>query len=106
MSTQTFSRSFLQTAPEREKQRHIEIFIQGFVHNLQATAITGKTHYIYTHNPGSVRSNPPPPTITNDDLVAAFQRKFPDCDVSYQETWVEVDATNRVLKKGIVIDWS
>ena len=108
MSSQTYSRSFLQAAPEREKQRHIEMIIQGFLHNLQATAITGKTRYIctHTHSPVSALSNPPPPTITNDDLVAAFKLKFPDCDVSYEETWLEVNPTNRVLKKGIVIDWS
>ena len=58
----------------------------------------GKTQYIYTQNP--------PYSLTYEDLIAGFQRKFPDCDVSYQETWVDVTATNRVLKKGIVIDWS
>ena len=50
--------------------------------------------------------NPPPPVITIDDLVSGFKKKFPDCDVSYQETWVEVNSSNRVLKKGIIIDWS
>jgi hypothetical protein len=109
MSTQTFSRSFLQSAPERAKQVIIENHIIGnFIHDLHRAANAGKTHYMYTHSQarGMVQSHPPPPTITTDDLIAAFQRKFPDCDVSYQETWVEVDATNRVLKKGIVIDWS
>ena len=105
MSSQTFSRSFLQAAPEREKQRIIEqrrqytnSIVNGFVHDLQKIAIEGKTRYVYTQNP--------PPTFTHEDLVAAFKLKFPDCDVSYEETWLEVNPTNRVLKKGIVIDWS
>uniref|UniRef100_A0A6C0L7D4 Uncharacterized protein n=1 Tax=viral metagenome TaxID=1070528 RepID=A0A6C0L7D4_9ZZZZ len=51
-------------------------------------------------------SNTPLPVITIDDLVSAFQKKFPDCDVSYQETWVDIDSNNRSLKKGILIDWS
>lgn len=112
MSTQTFSRAFLQAAPEREKQRRIEWILNasGFVQNLENAAIQGQTRYMYTHNPGSVAAartaGPVLPEITNDDLVAGFQRKFPDCHVSYQETWVDVTATNRVLKKGIVIDWS
>ena len=50
--------------------------------------------------------NPPPPAITTDDLVSAFQKRFPDCNISYQEIWVDVNSNNRVLKKGIVIDWS
>ena len=109
MSTQTFNRAFLQAAPERTKHAFIENNIIGnFIHDLHRAANAGKTHYVYTYNPyaGQALSNPPPPTITTDDLIAAFQRKFPDCDVSYQETWVDVTATNRVLKKGIVIDWS
>jgi hypothetical protein len=98
MSTQTFSRAFLQSAPEREKQRILEDIVNMFIRDLQKLAIEGKTRYVYTHNP--------PPPLTYEDLVAGFQRKFPDCDVSYQETWVDITATNRVLKKGIVIDWS
>jgi hypothetical protein len=122
MSSQTYSRSFLQAqaTPEAHKQSYIEYSIIGnFINYLHAAAKEGKTRYIYTHSPAphqisyarkmvkeGTPSPPPPPTITNDDLVAAFKLNFPDCDVSYEETWVEVDATNRVLKKGIVIDWS
>lgn len=105
MSTQIFSRAFLQSAPEREKQRILEEkrrysegIVNCFIQDLQKLAMEGKTRYIYTQNP--------PASLTYDDLVAGFQRKFPDCDVSYQETWVDITATNRVLKKGIVIDWS
>jgi len=105
MSTQTFSRAFLQAAPEREKQRILEEkrrysegIVNVFIHDLQKLAMEGKTRYVYTQNP--------PPSLTYEDLIAGFQRKFPDCDVSYQETWVDVTTTNRVLKKGIVIDWS
>jgi disulfide oxidoreductase YuzD len=75
------------------------------VHEVLRAANVGKTQFIYTVAATSY-VNTPPSTITTDDLIAAFQRKFPDCDVSYQEIWVEVDATNRVLKKGIVVDWS
>ena len=123
MSSQTYSRSFLQGLPEEEKQRRIDSIVNGFILNLRNSAVAGKTQYIYTpdlHNMSTPDLHnmsgpivltrktytPPTPTITNEDLIAAFQRKFPDCDVSYKETWVEVDAVNKVLKKGIVIDWS
>jgi len=115
MSMQTYSRSFLQGLPEEEKQRRIDMIVNGFFQNLRNAAIAGKTQYIYTPDCRNMSGpivlakrtqTPPEPIITNEDLIAAFQRKFPDCDVSYQETWVEVDATNKVLKKGIVIDWS
>lgn len=103
-SPQTFSRSFLQGIPEQRKQQHINQIIQGFMNELLNVAAAGKTSYMYSLN--VAQSYPPPPVTTNDDLVSAFQKKFPDCDVSYQETWVDVNPHNRVLKKGIVIDWS
>ena len=118
MSSQSFSRSFLQAqaTPEAHKQNYIEnSIIRNLITELLPAANAGKTQYVYTHNPaprlithvkyGSPLP-PPPPTITNEDLIAAFKLKFPDCDVSYEETWLEVNPTNRVLKKGIVIDWS
>ena len=31
---------------------------------------------------------------------------FPDSKVELKETWVDINPTNRVLKKSILIDWS
>ena len=107
MRAQTFSRSFLQGIPEQRKQQHIDGLIQGFVHMVQRAAAEGKTSYTYDPNNGrQLQQHPSLPIITNDDLVSAFQRKFPDCDISYQEVWVDINSNNRVLRKGITIDWS
>lgn len=105
MSSPPLSRSYLQGIPEQRKQERIDYIIRGFMNELHNAAAAGKTSYMYSLNAVG-QCNPPPPVITNDDLVSAFQKKFPDCDVSYQETWVDVNPHNRVLKKGIVIDWS
>jgi hypothetical protein len=107
MNSQTFSRAFLQSIPEQRKQQHIDMIIQGFLGQLQNEAAAGKTFYMYAFDERSiVRQHPPLPVITNDDLISAFQRKFPDCYVSYEERWIDINPNNRVLKKGIVIDWS
>ncbi len=120
MSTHTISRMFLQAQamPETHKQNYIENYIIGkFISELIGAANAGKTRYIYTHNYNpsptfitcqkyGTPSPPPPPKFTNEELIVAFQRKFPDCDISYQEIWDDINATTRVLKKGIVIDWS
>jgi hypothetical protein len=105
MSTQIFSHEFLQAAPEREKQRileerrrYSEEIVNVFIQDLQKLAIQGKTRFVYTQNP--------PAPLTYHELMVSFQRNFPESNVSYEETWVDVSATNRVLKKGIVIDWS
>ena len=100
-SAPTLSRSYLQGIPEQRKQQSIDHIIHGFMRELLNVAEAGKTSYMY-----SLNAVGQPPVITNDDLVSAFQKKFPECDVSYQETWVDDNPHNRVLKKGIVIDWS
>jgi len=107
MSIQTFSRSFLQNIPEQRKQQVIDGHIQEFINELQEAAAAGKTKYIYNPNTRRLfQTKPPLPVVTNDELVSAFQKKFPGCDVLYEETWVDLDSNNRFLKKGIVIDWS
>jgi hypothetical protein len=103
-----YSRAFLQGLPEQRKSERADQLIQQHVNAIQESAAQGKTSYMFepdnqAHNPRQHHSIPAP---TNDDFIAAFQRKFPDCTVTYQEAWVEIDAANRVLKRGIVIDWS
>ena len=109
MNTQTFSRSFLQGIPEQRKQEKIDYLINRFVRYLQDDAAEGKTSYMYVYNQIDKNSGLQmmvPLGITDEELVSAFSKRFPDCAVSYQEKWVDVARDNRVLKKGIVIDWS
>jgi hypothetical protein len=109
-SAPPLSRSYLQGIPEKRKQQRIDEFIQGFINELLKVAEAGKTSYMYSldnrHGAAHCGGGPQPPVITNDELVSAFQKKFPECDVSYQEKWVDVTPHNMILKKGIVIDWS
>ena len=99
MNPQTFSRSFLQQMPELHKQKLIDTIIQGFIQYLQNAAAAGRTSYTFEIDGIS-------PTITNDDLVAAFRVKFPDCKISYQDKMEKASLFQKVLKKTIVIDWS
>ncbi len=101
------TRAFLQGLPEQRKRESADSIIAQHVTYIQESAAAGKTSYMF--EPDNHRHNKltqQPNHLTADDFVAAFQRKFPDCTVSYKETWVDVNATNRVLKRGIVIDWS
>jgi len=112
--SQTFTRAFLQGLPEQRKREaeqrmrdQADQRVAIHVNPIQESAAQGKTSYMF--EPDNNRHNPRHQSITvltNDDFVAAFQRKFPDCTVTYQEAWVDVDATNRILKRGVVIDWS
>jgi len=116
--TETFSRSFLQGMPEERKQEIIAGFIRQFIDGLKGAALAGKTSYMFSLDNNNYNrflsqqvqvarvSGLPMPEISNADLISAFQKKFPDCSVSYQEVWVDINPTSRVLKQGITIDWS
>lgn len=111
MASQTFSREFLQGLPEQRRQeakkQQIDTIIRGFVGELQHAAANGKTSYMYNlNNRRSMMMTGEQIVAANEDLIIAFQNKFPGCNVSYQETWVDTSANTRVLTKGILIDWS
>ena len=106
MSSETFSRSYLKGLPEQRKQQYIEsLLTRRIVGDVIVTAESGLTSYMYEPTPGR-GYNPPHLPITHEDYIAAFQRKFPECTVSYQEIWMNTGANTKNLKKGIVIDWS
>jgi hypothetical protein len=44
--------------------------------------------------------------VLNQEIILALHKRFPDYAVSTQDMWVEINPTKRVLKKGILIDWS
>lgn len=104
MSSNPISRATLQGMPEKTRQLIIHSIVDGTVSLIQHAANTGRTSY--TYDPVQDIERYKSRSITTDNLVAAFKQKFPDCDVSYEETWVEIRPGNKVIKKGIVIDWS
>jgi hypothetical protein len=103
-----YTRAFLQGLPEQRKREEADRLINDHVERVKQLAAQGKTSYMFEPDNKAYKppQHPPLPVVTNEHFIAAFQRKFPDCTVSYQEAWVDVDATNRILKRGILIDWS
>jgi len=91
------------------KQEYIDKLITTHISSVLVAAGKGQTNYVYDPSPpqsGPVNVYPPPPIITNEELIAALQKRLPDCDITYQEIWVNETPTKKILTKGIVIDWS
>ena len=109
---QTYSREFLQQIPAERKKQQIDMITRTFVGEVQNQAASGKTSYMCNtqlldnYNMNRKRQSPTPPEISIDDLLMGIRERFPDCDVNYEETWVDQSNNTKVLKKGIVIDWS
>ena len=116
----TYSREFLQSLPEKKKQLEIKAMISSFSQILLQAAENGQTSYFFDMSnirrisPSDIgkrhaggQYNPiPATTMTNEEITARFQLAFPDCSVKYDEQWVETNASTKVFKRGITIDWS
>lgn len=109
-NSETFSRNYLQDLPEMIRKQTIQQAINQITGRVASQVYTnarhGKKTYMYDPTNQQYGLNPNQPTVGNDDLVAAFQKKFPGCNVSFQETWIETRQGVKELKKGILIDWS
>ena len=117
---QTYSREFLQSLPDKRKQAEVDAMIKGFWQTMYLTAENGQTSYFFDMT--TMRKITPEPTLkhvvqgraainsqttmTNEEIVMRFQAVFTDCSVRYAEEWIESNASTRVLKRGIIIDWS
>ena len=105
MAQQNYSREYLQNLVTQHKTAHIDYLINAFVPDLRADAARGKTTYVYEFS----RLNstyPAQAVITIDDLIERFHVRFPNCQISYQEKWSDTTSSLRILKRGILIDWS
>ena len=114
-----YSREYLQSLPEKKKQQEIDAIVQNFWQYLYQSAEGGQTSYFFDMTNMRKVSSPEltqkqvitkfgsqSTTMTNEEIVTRFQQKFPDCLIKYSEEWVESNASTKVLKRGITIDWS
>jgi hypothetical protein len=109
-----YSRSYLKGLPEKLRKeavsRAITDMITKFEGYVTYAASQGQTSYLYEpsqpHMKPSASATAPVPVVTNEDLIPAIQERFSECTVTYEERWVYTDQNTRVLKKGILIDWS
>jgi hypothetical protein len=91
----TISKAELQSIPRKHIESHITTIVEQQVWKILETA-TKKTKFFFQYReiPDVVTDYVP----TLDDLMEAFQRKFPDCKVYYYKM-PEGD-------KVITVDWS
>ena len=117
-----YSRTYLQNISNENKKISVNNMISQFIDDLRRIAGLGQKSYFYNmtnmqfvrnpiiNQPGNDiipnNNNNQTYSIHIDELLPLFREKFPDCSISYQEIWSESTPGTRVLKKGILIDWS
>jgi hypothetical protein len=108
--SQVFDRAYMKNLAGLRKREQINNIINIYQQALHDAAINGKSSYLLDMQgrymqPMNIKGQEPI-LPTPEELIEAFQKKYPGCDVRYKEEWIDTDASTRVLKKGIVIDWS
>lgn len=113
MDEQILSREYLQGLQEKMKKQHKEQCIKRILQltgpAVERMALIGKTSYIYDMNDiSNIKKyfQNPLPTITASELIAAFQDKFPGCQITQEEIQTDVNTNTRIVKNVIIIDWS
>ena len=110
---QVFDRTYLQSLAGIRKREQLQQVLRHYEEAIKTAAMDGKNSYLasniqyipyHTHCRDRQQQALPPPTT--EEIIEAFQNKYPGCDVTYKEEWVDTDSNTRVLKKGIMIDWS
>ena len=98
-----------------QKQNLADRLYERCSQNVLQNANTGKTSYFFEPVLAArdaeflVRADYNPDIcLTKDELITAFQEKFPDCSVLYHEAWVQFPYSphSRILTRGIMIDWA
>jgi hypothetical protein len=93
--TQYYSKTYLQSI-----NKQIDVIISLFIHDLKGAAATGETSFICDSILYEQYN------LSKDVVLMAFKKRFSGCEVTYQENWTFPDSRERILMKGIQIDWS
>ena len=105
----------LQSLESKYKRQEIENLLKPAYDIVRNSAISGKTQvFIQTQEVSRPVGNTIQTGERNGILrtwnlqgcLDVLKEFFPDSKVELKETWVDISLTNRVLKKGILIDWS
>ena len=96
MPFQTYSASYLQGL---HKQAYVELLIENVIGEIEDTAAKGRTSYMIEQRNITA-------LLSTEELIAELRIRFPGCNVSFQEVWVDTRILTKELKRGFVIDWS
>ncbi len=130
MNSETYSSQYLRSLPVKMRKDFVMQSVSQYTQLILGAARNGQTSYLIQENntpfSGSSvhsfkrhhqieqqrltarsqgRSWEADP-ITDEEMIGALQLIFPDCKITYQETWVDISPDKKELRKGICVDWS
>ena len=110
--TNTLSRAQLQDLPDKRRRQAIVNYCDQLYGPVHDAAATGKSSYLHTlqnmdaRSSFGGRSTPGHYVPTPEDIMEGLKLKFPDCDITLFDDWVDVRPGVREQRKGILISWA
>lgn len=106
-----YTRCELNELPAKMRKQFLRNHIQQYINQIVNVAGRGETSFFINltnqdkNNCG--QSYPPPPSPpTIEELCETLRAHFPDCDIKYEEKWIETRRNTQERMKGIAVDWS
>ncbi len=107
--TSEYLRNFKIVQKEKNRQQYIQNVLNTSQQFILQAAANDKTSYcweIEKYVNYLRKNNYQFETVTDEELIEAFQKKYPGCKVAHGEIWTMQEEGVHVVKTGIVISWS
>ena len=104
-----YLRNFKSLQKKRNRQKYIQNVLNTSQQHILQCAYSDKTSYCWENDKYIaylIKNTMPFEVVTDEELIEAFQKKYPDCKVSHGELWIEQGPGIHIVKTGIVINWS
>lgn len=111
------SRDYLKSLPQQVKEKEIQGWISLVKRIIIEKAQKGDTSCVFTLQPATmamkampcntktITLNLPRVTTTSAELVSYLNEAFPDCRVTINDNWTEVQPGLKRQSTDLVIDW-
>jgi hypothetical protein len=113
MSNTTYSREFLQGYKDEYRRKVVDQIISQWTGEILTKAQQGCMEWSY--DIGAWRRGQDRSCLskshsltyvpTDADIAEGFLRRFPGCDVTFSEDWIEVRTGTRELQTRITLSW-
>ena len=113
MDNTTYSREFLQGYKDEYRRKMVDNHINRWAGDILTMAREGHTEWscdIGAWRRGQdrsclARSHSPIYVPTDADIAEGFLRKFPGCDVTISQDWVDIRPGARELQTRVTVSW-
>jgi hypothetical protein len=111
-NTTIYSREFLRGYREQQRRQMVDHHIGQWIGDILTAAQRGDLEYSFsidgwrTMIERSFRASRAPADVpTNEEIAEGLLRKFPGCDVTITQDWVDVRPGARELQTRITVSW-